>query len=134
MESLTASGVVVESTPTLKGVAAPVGWYNTVIGFQSQFHFLLLCAFGHLALTLSSAPRQARWWVGQAVGVAGLFSMASGFLSGAALIAIAALRACKRREAGVRLWANLAVGAALIAAGSNPRPSSATRSVTDASS
>ena len=98
-------------------LAAPVGWYNTVIGFQSQFHFLLLCAFGHLALTLSSTPRQARWWVGQAVGVAGLFSMASGFLSGAALIAIAALRACKRREAGVRLWANLAVGAALIAAG-----------------
>ena len=98
-------------------LAAPVGWYNTVIGFQSQFHFLLLCAFGHLALSLSSTPRQTRWWLGQSIGVAGLFSMASGFLSGAALIAIAILRAVKRREAGIRLWANLAVGAGLIAAG-----------------
>jgi hypothetical protein len=98
-------------------LAAPVGWYNTVIGFQSQFHFLLLCAFGHLALSLSSTPRQVRWWLGQVMGVAGLFSMASGFLSGAALIAMATLRACKRRETGIRLWANLAVGAALIAAG-----------------
>jgi hypothetical protein len=98
-------------------LAAPVGWYNTVIGFQSQFHFLLLCAFGHLALSLSYTPQQARWWLGQVIGVAGLFSMASGFLSGAALIAVAALRAGKRRETGIRLWANLAVGAALIAAG-----------------
>ena len=98
-------------------LAAPVGWYNTVIGFQSQFHFLLLCAFGHLALSLSATPRQARWWLGQAIGVAGLFSMASGFLSGAALIAVAALRAGKRRETGIQLWANLAVGVMLIAAG-----------------
>jgi hypothetical protein len=98
-------------------LAAPVGWYNTVIGFQSQFHFLLLCAFGHLALSLSSTPRQARWWLGQVIGVAGLFSMASGFLSGAALIATATLRAGKRRETRIKLWANLAVGAALIAAG-----------------
>ena len=78
----------------------PFGWENTLLGFQSQFYFLLLAALGGLWLTLTSPPLRLQWWGGVIVFVAGLGAMSSAFIAPAAALAVHLLR-----RAGVeRSW------------------------------
>ena len=68
--------------------ALPFSWENTLAGFQVQFYFLLLFSVGHLVFSLESDCFSWRWGVGQLCGVLALASMASGFLSALAIMAI----------------------------------------------
>lgn len=64
-------------------------WENTLGCFQSQFYFLLLFSFVHLAGSLLARPFSAAWWAAQVFGLANLFTMAGGLFSAAALLATA---------------------------------------------
>jgi len=76
----------------------PLALENTLAGFQSQFYFVQLFGLVHIAGTLQSRPYSPRWWVAQAVGIAGCFSMASGFLSSAVLAGFTLLDWLRRRH------------------------------------
>lgn len=70
----------------------PVGWENTLSGFQSQFHFCFLfstCAiyFGHAAPAFSK-----RWFIALGLALAAFFSSASGCLTFVALASLFALQ------------------------------------------
>lgn len=66
------------ATVLLLAVATlPHAWENAAWGFQSQFPLALLCLLGFVTLTTTHAPGTRRWWLGQAVGLAGLFTLGS---------------------------------------------------------
>lgn len=98
----------------------PMGIENTLAGFQSQFYFLLLFAFAHIGGTAFSRPGSPRWWAGQFAGAAGLFAMASGFVSSLVVLALTLGRvACERRrpsaiEAFSAAWCGALVLAAVL--------------------
>ena len=79
-------------------VGGPASNENTLLGFQSQFYFLLLIPGLHLWASTSSRPRSTLWWCAPLLGVAGVFTMASGFFSAVAVVGIACLEAIKRRR------------------------------------
>jgi hypothetical protein len=89
----------------------PFDWENTLQGIQSQFYLLEWGALGTLVLCVPSAPLSARWWAGVLVGAASLGTMASGFIAGAAALALLGVGAALRRH----LTARAAVGAAVLA-------------------
>lgn len=68
-------------------LAIPVGWENTLAGFQSQFYFLILFSVLSLGLLNAARPLGPRWWLGFLALVAACFSMASGALAGLAVAA-----------------------------------------------
>ena len=76
----------------------PFAWENTIWGFQSSFYFLLLFSLLTIVLLILSKPLTFRWWLGVAAGVATLFTMASGFLAAAAVIAVIVLEQLKLRS------------------------------------
>jgi hypothetical protein len=67
----------------------PCYWENTLWGFQSQFYFLLLFGFLHIAGTCAGQRPGWRWVFGQLAGLAALFSIAAGVASSAALLGLA---------------------------------------------
>ena len=77
-------------TLTVLLFALPFAWENIIVGFQSQFHFLMLMAL--LAfLALLPAKTQfwhARWWLGILFALGGLFTVASGLLIAATVIGL----------------------------------------------
>jgi hypothetical protein len=77
---------------------SPVSWENTLVGFQSQFYFVLLFSTLHVGATLLARPRSWIWWVAPLAGMAALFSMASGVLSAVAILAAMAIRALRDRR------------------------------------
>lgn len=78
--------------------AMNVSWENTLAGFQSQFYFVLLFTCLHLGYTWLARPRSLVWWLAPLAGVANLFSMASGLLSAAAIVAVTSLSAARNRR------------------------------------
>jgi hypothetical protein len=66
----------------------PFDWENTLWGFQSQFYFLVLFAMFAIWLFGAGEPHSLPWWLGVAAAIAGLFTMASGFI---AVVVVAAL-------------------------------------------
>ena len=89
-------------------VGGPVSNENTLLGFQSQFYFLLLVPGLHLWASTSARPRSPLWWCAPLLGVAGLFTMASGFFSAIAVVGIAALEGLRRRRIDPEiLWLGL---------------------------
>lgn len=75
-----------------------VSWENTLVGFQSQFYFVLLFSTLHLGATLLARPRSWIWWLAPLAGAAALFSMASGVLSALAILAAVGIRALRERR------------------------------------
>ncbi|MDB6114676.1 MAG: hypothetical protein JWQ62_1621, partial [Lacunisphaera sp.] len=71
----------------LLGGALPYAWENIAWGFQSQFPLALLCLFLHVRGACSEPPGSRGWWLAQAAGVLGLFTLASMWLAPAAVIA-----------------------------------------------
>lgn len=65
--------------------AIPVGWENTLAGFQSQFYFLILFSAASLGLLNAARPLGPKWWLGFLALVAACFSTASGALAGLAV-------------------------------------------------
>ncbi len=76
----------------------PFSWENTLCGFQVQFYFLLLFSLGHVWLTLEGDRFGGRWAVGQLSGGLAVITMASGFLSGAAILAVLGHRLVRERR------------------------------------
>lgn len=54
-------------------------WANLIVGFQLQFHFILLSSFATLLLLPNARPGSLPSWVGFAAGVFATASMGSGF-------------------------------------------------------
>lgn len=71
----------------LLGGALPFAWENIAWGFQSQFPLALLALFGHVQLTLTRPAGSRGWWIGQAVGAAGLFTLAGMWVAPLAVVA-----------------------------------------------
>ena len=76
----------------------PFGAENALWGFQSQFYFLLLFGLAGICGTTSSRPLGSGWWLGFLAVVAAFFSVASGFLAGAAIAACHALQMIAQRR------------------------------------
>ena len=70
----------------LLGGALPFAWENIAWGFQSQFPFALLLLFVHVRGACTEAPGSRGWWVAQAAGLLGLFTLASMWLAPLAVI------------------------------------------------
>jgi len=80
----------------------PFDWENTLQGIQSQFYLLEWGALGMLVLCVPSPPLSARWWAGILVGAASLGTMASGFIAGAAALALLGVGAAIGRHVTAR--------------------------------
>jgi hypothetical protein len=96
----------------------PYNWENTLGGFQSQFYFVVLFGLLQMGGILFARPGSGRWWAAHLAGLAGIFSMASGFVASAVVIALALLRwlSARRRPTKLEL-ASVAWCAALVVAG-----------------
>ena len=96
--------------------ALPCAYENFLWGFQSQFLFLLLLGLIHVDGTMGEMRLGVRWWLAQAAGFFGLFSIAAGSMSAAALVLLAAVELVRgRRSAWV--WSTLAVNLILLGLG-----------------
>lgn len=89
--------------PVVAGFAAawfalPCCWENTLWGFQSPFYFLLLFGVLHVAGTCADRRLGPGWWLAQLAGLAGLFSIAAGIASAAALTALAVVEWLRGRR------------------------------------
>ena len=106
--------------------ALPGNYENFLWGFQSGFLFLLLTGTLHVAGTLG-ATRPGWIWAGaQLAGLAGLFSIAAGMMSAAALVVLATVELVRgRRDAWA--WATFAANALLLAFGLWLLPAAAAR-------
>lgn len=70
----------------------PMGWENTLWGFQSQFYFVFLFSVMALHLLINKPPLRTAWWLGLLALTAAFLSMASGFLAGLAVVACMLLK------------------------------------------
>jgi hypothetical protein len=86
-------------------------------GFQVQFYFLLLFSLGHIIFSLESDGVNWRWGVGQLCGVLALASMASGFLSALAILAILIWRIISGRRWTCQQWITAAFSILIAIAG-----------------
>ncbi|KAB2644004.1 MAG: hypothetical protein DVB29_03785 [Verrucomicrobia bacterium] len=66
----------------------PYGWENTLAGFQAQFYFVLLFSALTLFLLIEKKLFSPLWFLGLLAGVLAFFSLASGILSAAAIVAV----------------------------------------------
>ena len=96
--------------------ALPCVYENYLWGFQSQFLFMFLCGLLHLYGTLAENRLGVRWWLAQVAGLLGLFSIAAGTMSAAALVGLAAIEFLRRRRTAW-VWATLAANGLLLALG-----------------
>jgi len=82
------------------GGSLPHAWENTAWGFQSQFPLALLCLWFYVYGSLTHSTGSRRWWLAQAAGAAGLFTLASMWLAPIALI----ITHLWTRESDRRAW------------------------------
>ena len=100
--------------------ALPIGWENTLGGFQSQFYFLILFSLVALVSIAGTRAFSLRWFAGIAALCLAYFSLASGVLAAFAISALCILqittgaRARTLREIAAILLL-LGFGAALLA-------------------
>lgn len=85
------------SLPTLFATCAVIGlsalpyaWENITWGFQSQFPLALLFLFLHIRGSFENPPGSRAWWLAQASGLAGLFTLAGMWMAPLALLLAAA--------------------------------------------
>ena len=94
------------------GAALPLAWESVLWGFLSQFQLLVLFGLAHLALTWAADRCDWRWGLGTLAGIAALGTMASGFASALASVALASWRLVRERDASaaVRRFLSLTLG------------------------
>jgi hypothetical protein len=97
--------------------ALPASPDNTLVGFQLQFYLLMLFSLLHIWLTLRSDVFDGRWIAGQVCAVLTLGTMASGFLSSAAVLAVLGWRLLRERRWTGQQIAGAAIAAAIISVG-----------------
>jgi hypothetical protein len=79
-------------------LALPFAWENTLWGFQSQFYFLLIFSWLTVWLLGLHKARSASWWLGTLTALAAVFTIASGFLAAATVLALTGLVALKQKK------------------------------------
>ena len=91
----------------------PFGWENTLWGFQSQFYFMMLSGLLVIWFCWRYEPLTWRWWIGAALALASLFTMAGGVF---AIVAVDVFMAARLfLERGI-LWRKRLAGCAILAA------------------
>jgi hypothetical protein len=93
--------------------AIPFGWENILIGFQSQFYFLLLFSVASLWFLHGSTAWRPAWWLAILCAIACHFSMASGVITVAAGMGIVLAQMLAGRRRGLGEFLALAAQAAL---------------------
>ncbi|OBK43392.1 hypothetical protein [Mycobacterium sp. 1081908.1] len=112
--------------------ALPIGYENTLSGFQSQVYLALFFGIAALVAFASARPFSARWFCGAAAAVLSYFSFATGVATVLAAGAIVSVQlATNARKRGGREFAGVAVLAAIavamiVWATSSARPMSTT--------
>src|SRR6185312_10725320 len=76
----------------------PCAYENYLWGFQSGFLFLLLMGALHVWGTVGETRVGLRWWLAQVAGFLGIFSIAAGAMSAAALALVAGLELVRGRR------------------------------------
>jgi hypothetical protein len=89
--------------------ATPLGWDNTLGGFQISFYDLILLSLLSLHLLCGARAWSPRWFFGTLLGVAAYFSMASGAL----VLPAAVILTLAQRAVGQRFGARELTGLAL---------------------
>lgn len=89
----TAAAVLVVALAVL-----PHAWENITWGFQSQFPLCLLAALVFIRGSFESPPGSRRWWIAQAAGAAGLFTLGSFWAIPLVVCAVAAWTAAPGRR------------------------------------
>ena len=115
-------------------LALPFAWENTLWGFQSQFYFLIIFSWLTLWLLGLNDAFSARWWLGAFCGLAALFTVASGFLAAAAVMAVTGLAAWKQKAGWRRHLPTWGVCVIIIAFGLGLKMSQPTDHTTEAKS
>jgi len=96
--------------------ALPCAYENYLWGFQVHFFFLFLFGLIHVHGTVAGRQLGWRWFVAQVAGLIGLFSIAAGAMSAAALALLAVVELLRgRRNAWV--WATMAVNLGILGLG-----------------
>jgi hypothetical protein len=104
--SLDLGGALLLACFTLALCAVPLGWENTLGGFQLPFYLLVLLASLSLMLLGGNAAFSPRWWLGTAVAVLSYFSIAAGaFTLPVSIVLALAQRACGHRRGRVEIAA-----------------------------
>jgi hypothetical protein len=78
--------------------ALPFAWENTLVGFQSQFYFLVLFSLLALWLTTSRRPSTGAWWLGWLCAICSLFTAAGGLITPLAISVMIALKFADERR------------------------------------
>lgn len=76
----------------------PLSWENTLSGFNSQYYFLFIFSLLSIALLVLHKPLSKWWFAGLALAFAGIFTVASGFLSACAVFALMTLKLIRERS------------------------------------
>jgi hypothetical protein len=93
--------------------AAPYGYENVVLGFNTHFYLLLTFSFASLWLLTDSRAWSLRWASGVVLGVCSALCLASGALTLAAVAGGQLLQAACGRRAGLGEWLGIAGLAAI---------------------
>jgi hypothetical protein len=93
--------------------AAPLGWDNTLGGFQIQFYYLILLSLLSLHLLCGAPAWSPRWLIGTLLGIAAYFSMASGALVLPAVVILTLAQRAVGQRAGARELTGMALHIAL---------------------
>jgi hypothetical protein len=117
--ALDLGGALLLACFTLALFAVPLGWENTLGGFQLQFYLLVLLAPLSLMLLGASTAFSARWWLGTAVAALSYFSIAAGaFTLPVSIVLALAQLACGHRRGRAEIAAlvlHAAIAALLLA-------------------
>lgn len=77
--------------------ALPIGWENTLVGFQSSFYFVLFFSMIALLGLGTCAVRSPGWWAGVAAGALACLALASGFFAMVCVLGFMILRLARNR-------------------------------------
>ena len=69
--------------------AIPYGWENILVGFQSQFYFVVLFSIASIWLLTTKEPFSIKWFLGLGSGILAFLSLASGVFTFAAAACMA---------------------------------------------
>jgi hypothetical protein len=97
--------------------ALPVGWENTLVGFQSAFYFLLLFSVLGLWLTTRCRAGSGPWYLGWMCALCGLSTAAGGIVLPLAIAAVASLKLVNDRRDWRESLITLAVAGVVLGVG-----------------
>ncbi|MGH8032304.1 MAG: hypothetical protein ACREO8_08065 [Luteimonas sp.] len=104
--------------------AAPFAWENFLVGFQSQFYYLMLFAMASIALAAWRSDDSRAIATILLLAVLSLLTMASGLVTAAAVVVVYLVRHRQSPLPRAKLWfvVLMLLSIALIGYGTTPRP------------